>query len=156
MKNRIIFLDIDGVCNSHKYIMHYVNHFKQPDDKMYVITEHLDPACIERVNRIIAASGADVVISSAWRKAFPLQKLKEMLESRGFVGNIVGETPVLYKERGLEIQSWMDDNGVEADQILILDDMDEMLHLRDRQVLTSFFTGLMESHVEPALAILGI
>ena len=153
MKKRILFLDFDGVVNSHKFIMTYVNHFKQPDDKTYVISEHIDPVCVERVNRIIAALNADVVISSAWRKAFPLQKLEEMLESKGFVGQIIGETPIMNVDRGLEIQAWMDANNVSADQILILDDMDAMLHLKPRQVLTSFFTGLLERHVEEALSL---
>jgi hypothetical protein len=80
--------------------------------------------------------------------------LKEFLEIRGFKGKIVGETidlPDKHAERGLEIQDWMTKNAVSKEQIVILDDRNDMAHLRDRLVLTSFYTGLLDRHVEEAI-----
>jgi hypothetical protein len=48
---KIIFLDIDGVLNA------------GCDDEPFIFSE-----CAQRLNRIIQETGAQVVLSSAWRK----------------------------------------------------------------------------------------
>ena len=157
MKPRVLFLDFDGVCNSHQFITNYLNHFNQPTDKTYIISEHIDPVCVERVNRIVDALDADVVISSAWRKAFSLEELESFLRGKGFTGNIIGHTSIRTTPqfRGNEIQDWMNEHGVTKNNIIILDDMgaSEMLHLSDRLIQTSLYTGLMDRHVEAALRL---
>lgn len=50
---KIIFLDIDGVLNGHA---------RHPNGYCGI-----DPACVYRLNRIVAETGAKVVVSSAWR-----------------------------------------------------------------------------------------
>ena len=155
-KQLYLALDFDGVLNSAKFIQDYLDQFQAPSDKTYYITEHIDPVAVSRVNQIVLIAGAKVVISTAWRKAFNLDSIRDILESKGFVGEIVGETPVLHCDRGLEVQAWMDYNGVTADQMVILDDLDTMLHLRPRQVLTNFDTGLTDEHVTEALYLFGI
>jgi hypothetical protein len=49
----LLFLDVDGVLNSHDANEYHFN------------TIHRDK--IERLNRIVKATGAEIVISSAWR-----------------------------------------------------------------------------------------
>ena len=149
----VIFMDFDGVINSYKFIIDYIANFKSPTEKTYYITEHIDPAAIERVNKIVKALNAKVVISSAWRKSFNLDSLREILESKGFVGEIIGETKVLDVDRGHEIQLWLDENGVSPEKILILDDLDTMAHLSYRQILTSFDDGLLDSHIDDAMRL---
>ena len=61
---RIVFLDFDGVLNSHAY-------FNARTEKFEDVGEagELDPTAVERLNRIIDATGALVVVSSSWRYA---------------------------------------------------------------------------------------
>lgn len=153
--NVIIFLDFDGVINSAKFINDYLDQFKQPTEKTYYITEHIDAIAIQRVNKIVEALNAKVVISSAWRKAYCLDKLCKILESKGFSGEIIGETEILNKDRGIEIQTWMDRNNISADRVLILDDNDNMRHLSHRLILTSFDTGITDEHVQKAMELFG-
>jgi hypothetical protein len=155
--NKYVFLDFDGVLNSHKFIMNSVNHFRAPSEKSYVITDHLDPEAIKKVNRILDETGANVVISTAWRKSYPLERLREMLESKGFTGCIISETKVIERvDRGVEIQDWLDINNVKPEQIVILDDMNPCCFegLEHRLVNTSFYVGLLDKHVEEAIALL--
>lgn len=153
-EQRYLFLDFDGVINSRKFINDYLDFFKAPTEKTYYITEHIDRRAVERVNKILAMTGAHVVISTAWRKAYNLDGIRAILKAKGFKGVIVGETPVMEKQpRGLEIQAWLDANNVLPEHIVILDDMDKMLHLRHRQVLTDFEEGLQDRHVLQALKL---
>lgn len=52
---KVIFLDIDGVLNGHDAHRH-------PNGYCGI-----DPACVYRLNRIVAETGAAIVLSSAWR-----------------------------------------------------------------------------------------
>jgi len=52
---RLIFLDIDGVLNGHDKHRH-------PNGYCGI-----DPQCVYRLNRIVAETGAHLVITSAWR-----------------------------------------------------------------------------------------
>lgn len=153
-KNKYIFLDFDGVINNYKYIMDYIDTFKQPSEKTYYITEHIDPENVQKVNRIIKQTGAKVVLSTAWRKAFNLDRLREILEYRGFVGEIIGETLILHKDRYLEIQSYLDLNNINSEDIVIIDDMPDMANLNHRFVKTSFDTGILDEHVNQAIKLL--
>ena len=58
MSDAVIFLDIDGVLNNFASIERY--------------EDTLDPDCVAVLNGIIAASQAEVVISSTWRLHYPL------------------------------------------------------------------------------------
>jgi hypothetical protein len=152
---KYVFLDFDGVLNSAAYIAANKDKFKAPLQKTYYIVEHIDPTAVARLNLLIAKTGANVVISTAWRKAFNLTWIAEILANKGFKGEIVGETPILYCDRGLEIQAWMDAAQVIESQIVILDDMDTMLHLKPRQVMTHFDVGMQDEHLDKALELLG-
>lgn len=152
--DKFCILDFDGVINSSKFINDYLEFFKQPTEKTYYITEHLDPLAISRVNTIIQKTGAKVILSTAWRKAFNLDRLRQILEHRGFVGEIIGETPILNTDRFLEIQSWLDSNNINPEDIVIIDDMPDMAHLNNRFVKTSFDSGILDEHVQAAIKLL--
>ena len=75
---KVVFLDFDGVLNSKEF-------FKSPRHEESEAGA-LDPEAIARLNRLLAATGAVVVISSSWRHGYTVGALASMLESRGFVG----------------------------------------------------------------------
>ena len=159
---RCIFIDIDGVPNNREFFRTSVG---APDDA-------IDPAAIERLSRIVRATGAEVVVSSTWRCGKSVDDLTETLRRAGFVGVVRDKTPDFLPDpaavRGDEIQSWLDDYAQKVSECLsdwaktkyavgsfvILDDDSDMVHLSHRLVQTSFATGLLDEHVKKAIAML--
>ncbi len=152
---RYVVLDLDGVLNSGRYF----SSWKPSASGLVTIDdwyEMLDPAAVARLEAIVQKSGAKVVISSTWRMHKTVEQLATDLREHGFTGRVVGATPELRGGRGVEIQAWMDACGVTAEQIVILDDDSDMLHLRPRLVKTTHDEGLTDAHVTEALRLLGI
>lgn len=152
---KVLFLDFDGVLNSHAWIKTDRRNDPLAPDR------GLDPAAVALVSEICERTGALVVISSTWRLFN--EDCAELLKRRGFTGEVVGMTPDLNTrtralwtsvERGVEIQAWLDANGG-ADVIAILDDDADMAHLGPRLVQTGFARGLERHHVELVVAMLG-
>ena len=144
---KVIFLDIDGVLNSWAWTD------KEGERESFPGWNKVDPEACARLNRIVEATGAKVVISSTWRKALRLSEIRGVLAKCGAKVDVIGATPVLWKPRGLEIQSWLDGpDDVEA--FVILDDDADMEHLVGKLVQTSCATGLMDEHVDRAIAVL--
>ena len=155
---KIIFLDIDGVLNSSDNWVH-------PDDRegdpnsLYWNLYDLDPERIKILNTIIQQTEAKIVISSAWRWAHSLESIDKMLKTRGLVGDIIGETPMLTSimlDRGDEIKMWLDNNE-DVDSFVIIDDIDfeGFSKLFPRHfVLVEDFTGILPKHAESAVAVL--
>lgn len=115
---KILFLDIDGVCN------HQKTRERQGDTSFIGI----NPAMADRVRRIIAETGCKVVLSSSWR-LFP--------DSKAWVEKMVCElfdvTPDLQRGavwgmvyRGFEIKQWLDAHPG-TKQYAILDDSYDFL-----------------------------
>ena len=151
---KVIFLDIDGVLNNHdtlgldRYIPTKIIDGQR-------ILDHLSPWCMWQLNDIIKETGAKVVISSAWRSAGSVNWFQEVFESYGFEGEVIDKTPVLYKERGIEIQKWLDDNKcLNIESFVILDDDSDMLHLLRYLVKTENEYGLRRKHIKKAVKVL--
>ena len=139
---RIIFADIDGVCNSVQ------------SAKQYRTWSKLDPDCIARLNGLVERTGAKIVISSAWRFG-DTEELAELLQHQGITGPIIGETPWMPKEaRGREIQTWLDRHPGEIESFVILDDDSDMVHLAPYHVKTDIEVGLTDEDVARAEEIL--
>ncbi len=160
VKMKILFLDIDGVLNSSKYIR-YGNELENPDGLTWEQSQ-IDPTAVETLNMIIDATGCFVVICSAWRTLHSRVELQEILTARGFRGKIIGTTPNLPgKTRGDEIQAWID-NFVKLrkkiDKFAILDDLDEghvsMRHLTSHLIQTSLENGLTDYEAKRAIKLL--
>ena len=115
----IVFLDIDGVLNSHKHFKSLDetrNSTKAEEELVFSIEKLYDPPCPESVifnslinidpkavevfNEILAKSGAKVVISSSWRYLHPLEAIDRMLKFHGFVGEVVGMTSTTLDSSG--------------------------------------------------------
>lgn len=115
---KVLFLDIDGVCNNQK------TRERQGDTKFIGIK----PELAERVRRIVRETDADVVLSSSWR-LFPASKewaeehvckfIDQTVDMQN--GKVWGVT-----ERGYEIREWLD-RHVEVERYAILDDNSDFL-----------------------------
>ncbi len=166
---KIIFLDIDGVLNS----AHWWK-VRPPLDEYGNSDVHsrrsIDPTAVAHLNTIVEKSGAVIVLSSTWRTMHPLSYMQSLLKKRGFTGKIFAATPdfasfsnptddegnILYIRRGKEIQAWLDMLGPDRqpDSFVILDDDDDMGHLSNCLVKTTFQKGLTDEHVIAALEVL--
>lgn len=125
---------------------------------------------MSRLNRLIAETDAQIVISSSWRLFARWQDLGPALARYGLVGEVVGETPDLINdatwleawrrregapftyerlERGWEIAEWLRLHP-EATSFAILDDCSDMAHLRHRLVLVDPVIGLDDPDIERA------
>jgi hypothetical protein len=84
---KLIFLDIDGVLNSDRF-------FAEAQPARWGIG-HIDPGAVGRVEELARRTGAHIVISSAWRHAYPVADLRVILRVAGLEARIVGATPDL-------------------------------------------------------------
>jgi hypothetical protein len=177
-QGKVIFLDFDGVLNHPGTWQAWL----APRDaaearaprvgtEVWVPTER---ACVERVNEIVAETGARVVISSSWRYVAPHAVLAASLAQAGLIGEVIGETPhhrspdwphviafLAEKKRptsriprGAEIATWLRLHpGITS--YVVLDDVDDMAHVRRRFVQTDGSRGICDADVEQAIRILG-
>jgi hypothetical protein len=155
---KIVFLDLDGVLNSHLFLLARA---KQSADGTYDqgparrnMAHMLDRTAVLRLNRLLAVTGAQVVISSSWRIPWSCQQITRWLVRRGFKGDVIGRTPTYGKGRGNEIQQWLVANGPVA-SFVILDDDSDMEPLQHRHVKTTWGEGLLDEHVDRAILMLG-
>lgn len=132
----ILFLDVDGVLNSNSSGLEH--------DKCMLL------------KRIVDESGCKVVISSTWRTfSSGRRKLIRLAEDIGM--EIISWTPDLRSRslmsnavRGDEIQAWLNGHP-EVERFVILDDDDDMAHLKDHLVQTWFENGLTEEKANEAI-----
>jgi hypothetical protein len=130
-KPPILFLDIDGVLNDHTW--------HQPADSTTI-----DKPCMNWLNKNIAETDCDIVISSAWRylilgRAMTSLGFYQMLRTHGLdknacivglthsdeVRNIDGVFASQESNRGQQIQSWLDMYGF-GRPYCVVDDRDDL------------------------------
>src|SRR5262249_55979262 len=129
---KIIFLDIDGVLVSHRsWDMQRSFDHAPADDR-----------CVRALNRIVASSGAVIVVTSTWRIDRELSELQEILNTRfGVTGQVIDKTPRITREvafgtpvrrlliaaaRGEEIAAWLATRDGDVQSFVILDDENEL------------------------------
>jgi hypothetical protein len=146
---KIVFLDIDGVLNSGAWFNRTGNPYLT-DNKWLNM---LDPEAVERLDRILERSGANVVISSSWRHAHAVSRIVDFLRLRGLTNynRIIGRTKS-FGAREYEIAAWLGEHP-NVKHFVAIDDM-SLPGLEKRHVHTTWGNGLVESHVKDALAIL--
>lgn len=169
---RVLFLDIDGVLNDNGYISS-----AQPGDGSLSIVDasysnahEIDPERVALVNAIVERTGCEVVLSSAWRLLFGLERVAAWLRERGArftlldqtpgAGSVVAQNRVWPRfsrwlpRRSDEIQAWLDEHPSVEAWAVIDDDRDADLgdgsftHVRGA-------TGIETAHVEAIVARLG-
>lgn len=147
IKTKIIFLDIDGVLNSHRSMYAWCN-------------TNLDPVAIDLLEALIKETGAIVVISSTWRGQGCDKWRQEIIDDIPMLHEHLHDdwyTPwISVCKRGVEIQEWLDVH----DEVIyvIIDDDDDESHPPNQ--MTNFIKvipeyGLSHFDYEKALKILG-
>jgi HAD domain in Swiss Army Knife RNA repair proteins len=163
---KYIFLDFDGVLNSTHFMRSA--HFLEStagltDPELYLLQYGymLDPEPIKLVNDLVEKTGAKVVASTSHRIRYSLEELDAMLAKRGATFQFSGKTPRLLPkkfsqciDRGDEIQAFLDELSEKPEAFVILDDLNNMVHLTPYLVLTSDMVGLTTEDAEKALKIL--
>ena len=165
---RIVFLDMDGVLNSANYLDSNPKLDPEtataPDSKsLHWWTRMVNPEQVKLLNEIIESTKAKVVISSSWRYHCDAERMQEVLDAKGFVGEVIGRTPrqsdngYRSETRGHEIERWLVQNKhLEIESFVILDDMGPgaFAHMTPYLVQTSWARGLLESHIKAAVDML--
>ena len=160
MATPIVFMDIDGVLNSEKW---YAQAASRKEDRnsesstqQSLLERSIDPACIQRLNRLLQRTGAAVIVSSSWRKEHPLSEIVRIMEARGFCGAVIGATPSDdgTLSRGEEITRWLKMNVPRGVAYVAVDDEVETGLPPGVVVVTSRDTGLTDEDVERAIGIL--
>lgn len=147
---KIIFLDIDGVLNSERWLMSLGEAWNRT---------HIDPAAVAVLNQVVRATDAVVVISSTWRKMHTKAAIRGFLKDAGFTGTVIGITPDFNKlaryerptkdgsfVRGDEIAEWLKDRP-DIESFVILDDDSDMGALKHKLVQTTSTDGLLMAHL---------
>jgi hypothetical protein len=134
----IIFLDIDGVMNSNNHLV---------ESKAHEYLE-FDPICVESLKKILKETNAKIVISSTWRIKRSLEELKRIFSIYDISNYIIGVTPNLWKERGHEIQEYIDIHKNIIKKFVIIDDDSDMEHLMPYLVKINYLNGLTNEEAE--------
>ncbi len=152
MKRRVLFLDIDGVCNSHRFFRErYGDRFRMGDDGGECPHSwRLDRIAVARIDRVCRRARAEVVVISSWRLWMPLGVMRGVLTRAGLSAPVIDRTPKLgsphTQPRGPEVAAWIQAHRTDLQSFAILDDTDDMGVLGSRHVLTSSELGV--SHME--------
>lgn len=129
MNKPIIFLDFDGVVET--------IYWEKDVDGTWSFNVHKvgreqlnNKQAIGWLNELYNKVPYDIVVSSTWRIGMSVEDLQNLLLRSGFNPEIkvLDKTPVLYQQRGLEIQQWIDDNNFKG-KFIIIDDDSDMCHL---------------------------
>lgn len=113
----MLFLDIDGVLNSHRTAIAFGGMpFEIDADRSM-----FDEVAIRLIAGIVRLSGASVVLSSAWRQSPDWVKIGPALGLP-----IIDRTPSMLGPRGKEIGAWLEAHP-EVESYVIVDDDGDML-----------------------------
>ncbi len=159
---KILFMDCDGVLNSAQsaHFFHRERQKAKAGDPAFLDAlgrralreEEFCPIAVSNLLYILEeVPDLEIVVSSTWRMGRTLEELKTLFGKIGVdPKRVIGKTPALYgKERGIEIQAWLDDwqgnvGGVlmPVDEFVIVDDSSDMAHLMPHLVQTDCYVGL--------------
>ncbi len=142
---KVLFLDFDGVLNSEKYI-------KAAAVDGGVI---LDPSAMERLQRLILATDAHIVLTSSWRDHWecdPLAcdtvgtQINAIFASYGL--SIFDKTPRLHRCREDEIEAWLTAHPATKQFAVVDDRFLDSAKIRGRFVKTDNYKSGLDT---PAL-----
>lgn len=148
---KVIFLDINGVLNGDETPRRGMFN----PSSLRETAGQMDEDKVARLNRIVCATGARIVVISDLRKHWDTRSLGRMLRFRGLPSShlVVGTTPVLPDStRGGECLAWLEQNP--AGKFVILDDIctSELHPLGQHHIQTTWAHGLQDNHVREAIA----
>jgi len=132
----VLFLDIDGVFNSHQWWMKI-----KRDGLIFDLTskESFCPICLSNFQYILEnIPDINIVITSTWRKYTSLETFNSWFDNK-----VIGKTTTTFvANRGEEIKHFLETNP-QIKNFLILDDDQDMTPFNDHLVKTDPRTGLM-------------
>lgn len=154
-----LFLDIDGVLNSHDYARRL--------GKGGILG--IDPDAVKHLQRVVDETGCQIVLSSTWRLGPPgtLSNVRGKLVAAGMRSPcpLIDRTPDLsyatgpdgkgiYRgaRRGEEVKHWLDAMGYEGPYVCIDDDSDFLEG--QPLVKTKFADGMTAAHADQCIAFL--
>lgn len=149
---KILFLDFDGVLNSHRSS---IANCSYPTSNS--IFDNFDPIAIGLIRVLCKKTGAEICLSSTWRKSNDWRSLGFRLDLP-----IKSRTPILESNekhfdivpRGYEINAWLRENPV--DKYAIVDDDSDMLPVQlPYFVRTNPENGLSMQNYDQLLNLLG-
>lgn len=153
---KIVFLDVDGVLNSQRVAdrIGWGGHFNESEEATHENVKW-GQSLVDNLKEIVQKTGAQIVMSSTWRKFFSIEKFKEMFAVYNFNdAPVIDKTPGGYRSRGMEIDEWLADNP-HVKQYVILDDYDDFLPEQAQYyVETDPEVGLSEEDRDKAIQIL--
>ena len=145
---KYLFLDIDGVLVNHAPISRTGRRFT-PTTPWHL---DYDRNCVKQLNRVIEATDALVVLSSA-RRINGFKNMERWLWRAGMKASLYDMTPETVKGyRGREIDQWL--GRRRESPFVIIDDDDDMHPHMDRLVLTDGGVGLTREKADEAIDIL--
>lgn len=168
-KNKVLFLDFDGVLNTEYYQRLLCYEGRAWQDKHGAF---FDPEAVEQLKRIVEAAHADIVVESSW-KYLGLAAMREMWAARRLPGEVVDITPSSVSDgwllsasaddmcpvaghcKGAEIASWLFDHAGDDTRYVILDDEYVILDSQlPRFIMTNPYDGITEEIADRAIALL--
>lgn len=164
---KVMFLDFDGVINSHQSATFWHNKRDQAtwENEMYsswpgtlkeYIAHEFCPIALSNVEELVRrVPDLKIVVSSTWRVGETVETLKEILKpSQLICDRIIDKTDSFSNVRGNEIQRWLDAHP-EVTHYVILDDDSDMLDSQKKNfVKTSSLHGFQYGDLLWALRIL--
>lgn len=169
---KIIFLDVDGVLNSHRSFMAKVGQpvaIPQADWSMKRIVEVqaklLDPVAVGLLNRLTDADPTVKLVISSTHRMFAFREgklhmslLHDYMRLLGVTGEIIDATPRLDLTRGEEINAWLQLHAPLAiKRFIIIDDDSDMLEEQmPRLVQTDAEVGFSIKDLKLAQGLLDI
>lgn len=114
---KVVFLDIDGVLNSDKYVRRFGG------DGVAI-----DPERMRILKQIIDATGAEIVLSTSWRVHWDIdpkncdicgKQINAVFSEFGL--QVFDKTPRLGTSREQEIESWLNEHP-DVQSFVVLDD----------------------------------
>lgn len=153
--DKIIFLDIDGVLNTDRWEFHLISNELPMGDDFGI---YFDQDSVNNLAKIIAATGAVIVIHSTWKLANSLNWVRLMWRKRRLPGHIFDITPNIppcYNKMD-EIDTWLK-NHQHIRSYIILDDeaefsQSQLTHL----IRVDSSMGISKSNVKDSIAKLYI
>lgn len=158
---KILFLDVDGVLNSHNFYKNEPQHeqienlkkeYPGLESSVYWELSCFDKKAVERLNRLLEETNCYLIVSSTWRLD---SNLPTTFKRVGIKHKIDGITPYLPgKYRGNEIKQFLDNIKGKYTYCILDDDSDMLPEQEPYFIHTSIEIGLTEDDVNKAIKIL--
>tara|TARA_Y100000034_G_C6857545_1_gene389925 strand:- start:476 stop:1048 length:573 start_codon:yes stop_codon:yes gene_type:complete len=144
---KVLFLDNDGVIclwenwgSRFKKQKKYENDLTTPKCPVEARFDNFDKKAIKVLNKILEKTGAEIVVSSDWRRKATLEEMGQYYLAQGIIKAPIGFTPEmkdldfppdfpfprnynLEQERSLEVLDWLE-NHPEVTHWVAVDDLD--------------------------------